>query len=108
MSIFYIFLLVGIGIIIDRFVIWDKQRAVTEERRYHVGTIGDLQNRLQKSNMERFAAERSRGHDVDPDEYVYTNPNFEKEFLGTGHSKTHIVRVTSMRRSARRPQINRR
>lgn len=104
MNIFYIFLLVGIGIIIDRFVIWDKQRAVTEERRYHVATIGDLQNRLQKSNMERFAAERSRGHDVDPDGYVYTNPNFEAEFLGTGHAKTHIVHVGSMQRSARRPR----
>ena len=106
MNIFYMVLALATGILIDRAVIWDKYRAVTEERKYHVSTIKDLQNRLQKSNMERFATERSRGVDVDPDEFVYTNPNFEEEFLGRGYSKTHIVHSGSMQRSARRPQAN--
>lgn len=108
MSILYIVLAVGAGIAIDRAVIWDKERAVTQERKYHVNTINDLQNRLQRSNMERFAAERSRGHDVDPADYIYTNPRFEEEFLGKGHAKTRIVRTDSMQRSVRRPQtVNR-
>ena len=106
MSIIYLILAVGAGIAIDRAVIWDKDRAVTQERKYHIGTIHDLQNRLQKSNMERFAAERNRGNDVDPDDFIFTNPSFEEDFLCQGRAKTHIVRVGSLRRGERRLRTN--
>ena len=104
MNILAIVLAAAVGVTIDRVVIWDKYRAVTEERRYHVDTIRDLQRQLQVSNLERYANARQSGEKADPNKFLYTNPNFEQEFLEIGRARTHIVRGGSMQRSEKRPQ----
>lgn len=104
MNIMAIVLAVAVGVTLDRVVIWDKYRAVTEERRYHVDTIRDLQRQLQVSNLERFASARQSGEKADPDKFLYTNPNFEQEFLQSGRARTHIVRAASVQRGDKRPQ----
>ncbi len=104
MTTLYIVLALIAGIGIDRFVMWDKLRAVTEERMYHVDTIRDLQRRLQKTNMERFAEARERGGNPDPDDLVFLNPDFENQLHQYGRAVTRVARAGTMQRSQRRPQ----
>lgn len=105
MTTLYIVLAMIAGIAIDRFVIWDKFRAVTEERLYHIDTIRDLQRRLQKTNMERFAEARERGDNPNPDELVFLNPDFETELRTFGRSASRVVRAGSMQRGQKRAQV---
>ena len=104
MTTLYIVLALFAGIGIDRFVMWDKLRAVTEERMYHVDTIRDLQRRLQKTNMERYAEARERGGNPDPDDLVFLNPDFETQLHQYGRAVTRVARAGTMQRSQRRPQ----
>lgn len=104
MTTLYIVLALFAGIGIDRFVMWDKLRAVTEERMYHVDTIRDLQRRLQKTNMERYAEARERGGNPDPDDLVFLNPDFESQLHQYGRSVTRVARAGAMQRGQRRPQ----
>jgi len=104
MTTLYIVLALFAGIGIDRFVMWDKLRAVTEERMYHVDTIRDLQRRLQKTNMERYAETRERGGNPDPDDLVFLNPDFENQLHQYGRAVTRVARAGTMQRSQRRPQ----
>lgn len=103
MTTLYIVLALFAGIGIDRFVMWDKLRAVTEERMYHVDTIRDLQRRLQKTNMERYAEARERGGNPDPDDLVFLNPDFENQLHQYGRAVTRVARAGTMQRSQRRP-----
>lgn len=91
MNILGFILALGAGIVIDRAVIWERDRAVIEERRAHVRTIRDLQARLQEANLERYAAEKSLGRDVKARNYLYANPNFEEDFLRYGRARTQII-----------------
>lgn len=104
MNTLYIILAFIAGIGIDRFVMWDKMRAVNEERLYHVDTIRDLQRRLQKTNMERYAEARERGGNPDPDDLVFLNPDFEQQLQQYGRSVSRVARTGTMQRSQRRPQ----
>ena len=104
MTTLYIVLALFAGIGIDRFVMWDKLRAVTEERMYHVDTIRDLQRRLQKTNMERYAEARERGGNPGPDDLVFLNPDFENQLHQYGRAVTRVAREGTMQRSQRRPQ----
>ena len=106
MTTLYIILALLAGIGIDRFIMWDKIRAVTEERLYHMDTIRDLQRRLQKTNMERYAEARERGDNPDPDALVFLNPDFESELRQYGRSVSHVVRTGSMQRGQKRPQAS--
>lgn len=89
------------GAAVDRLVTWDKQRAVVGEREYHIDTIRSLEKQLQITKMDNFAMKRERGEAVDVRDYVYENPNFERDFARTGHAKT-ILRRRNVRRSAKK------
>ncbi len=104
MTTLYIILALAAGIAIDRFIVWDKLRAVTEERMYHVDTINDLQRRLQKTNMERFAEARERGGNPNPDDLVFLNPDFESQLRQYGRSKSRVVRAGSTQGTMQRSQ----
>ena len=89
---FWIILAVAVGVGLDRVVIWDKDRAVTREREYHINTIGNLEKQLQMTKMDNYAMKRERGESVDVRDYVYENPDFEAEFVRNGHAKTTLRR----------------
>lgn len=90
--VFWIILALASGVAIDRVVIWDKERAVTQERLYRIGTIRSLEKQLQITKMDNYAMKRERGENVDARDYVYDNPDFESDFLRTGHAKTTLRR----------------
>ena len=78
------------GAFIDRMIVMDKTKAIAEERKYHLGTIRNLQYQLQRSNMERFAAEKARDENTDPRSFIYVNPDFESDFARFHRAKTRI------------------
>jgi len=98
----YIILALIAGIGIDRLVIWDKYRAVAEERMYYADTVRDLQRRIQSVNMERFAEARERGDNPNPDDLVFLNPEFETQFHQYGRSVSRVARSGSVQRGQRR------
>ena len=100
----YIILAVAAGIGIDRIIIWDKYRAVAEERMYYADTVRDLQRRIQTVNMERFAEAREHGENPNPDDLVFLNPEFENQLHQYGRPMSRVVRAGSMQRGQKRPR----
>ncbi|MDD3029822.1 MAG: hypothetical protein PHS57_06040 [Alphaproteobacteria bacterium] len=89
---FFYILAAIIGIALDRIVVWDKTQAIRRERSYHTRQIDDLKKRLDSANMECYALKKAASGDDSP--FSYTNPNFEREFVENGFSKTGIARNT--------------
>jgi len=79
------FVALAIGIILDRVVIWDKDRSLRKERNYYQRRVQELNQELRAVSVENYAM--SLDAKSESTSRRFTTPEFERQFVQHGRAR---------------------